>query len=129
MLHRPNNRVNDQLLMLGRNVEQGREAILINRLEELKKSNTMLREIFKVLGNHLKSHFKNSVHDSGDVVNYIVPKLFDYSRKEFQHFGISRSRNVALIVTKDRVKDRRNDPLCNRQGLGLRRPAVVYKDN
>mmetsp|Transcript_41703 Transcript_41703/g.77115 ORF Transcript_41703/g.77115 Transcript_41703/m.77115 type:complete len:336 (+) Transcript_41703:162-1169(+) len=129
MFHCPYDRIDNQFLVLGRYVEKCGKAMLVDCLQELKESDPMLGIILEIGRDHLQRGLEHRLHYPRHVVQHVILQLLHYRREQGQYLRISRPRNVALVISEDRVQHRRYESLGHRLGFRLRRAALFDEDD
>lgn len=64
----PHARIDHKLELAGIELQQGREAVQVDRLQQLEELNAMLRVFMEVLVDHVQGAFEDAFHDGGHFV-------------------------------------------------------------
>ena len=67
MLDGPHDRVQHQFELDGGDLEQRREAVVVHGLEQEEEVGSVLRELLKVLVDHLQGALEDGIKDLGDL--------------------------------------------------------------
>lgn len=99
------------------------EAIQVDSPKQFEEADSMFREFGEVLVNHIKCWFKDCVQNGGNLrreerlqkecnvsfdsfssaIIYTYPQTANDCRHHVQHFSISSSRDVSIVISQDGI--------------------------
>ena len=77
MLDGPDDGVQHQLELAGRNVEQCREAVIVDSLQQQEEVGAVLWVLLQVLVDHIQGALKNGVKDLGHLIRDVILWVWD----------------------------------------------------
>ena len=111
VLERPDDGVEHELELWLLKLEQSREAVLIDRLQEHEEVLAVLRELLEVAVDHEQRALEHGVEYLGHLFGDAVLELVDNGGHGGEHLGLARLRYVLLVVEEDGVEQRRYEVL------------------
>jgi hypothetical protein len=109
----PETGINNELELAVVELQQGGEAGQVNGTEKLEELDTVLGVLGEVLVDHLKSAFKNVLHDDGNLVLHESLELGDDGGHNVEDLSIAGIGNVTVVVDQYGVQKRRNNAVGN----------------
>ena len=118
VLEGPDDGIEDELKLHGRDREEGVEAVEVDGLQQDEEVGPVLGELFEVLVDHVQGALEYSLEDFGDLRRDRPLELVDGRRHGGEDLGLPGRRDRApLVVEEDGVEERRDEVFQHHVGV------------